>query len=66
MMCAIGVLQTLFNEMPLGATMCAGPALKATVVPGGPLTLQLSVVVLPHAWGYSKTMAVIPWSKGMK
>lgn len=66
MMCVIGVLRTLFNETPLGATICAGPALKATVVPAGPLTLQPSVVVLPRAWGCSKTMAVIPWSKGVK
>jgi len=48
------------------ASMCAGPTSKVTMIPAGPLTLQLPVVVLLLAWQSSKIMGVIPWSKGMK
>ena len=66
MTCVIEVLWTPFNETSLAGSMCAGPALKATVVPTGPATLQLSIVVLLLAWRHSKKMGVIPWSNGVK
>lgn len=50
MTCVIEVLWAPFNETSLAVSTCVGPALKATVVPAGPVTLQLSVVVLLLAW----------------
>lgn len=49
----IEVVWIPFNKASLAASLCAGTALKPAVAPAGPVTLQLSVVVL-LAWQCSK------------